>query len=172
MRICVVFFFCFLDSVAIASETDPRPNSTEKLKHWRRVKFAEYDPPAIATQQSPPSALGNREEHENDGGVRGMGCRCLYASLLSPLSSFLSLLSLSLSLSFFLFLSFSLSLSLSLSLSTHTHTRARAGSKNSKQQASSPGRGGQRKQLTRSSTTKTCNAEKPRLSNFRRVARA
>ena len=70
MRIRVVSVGCFLLSIAIASETDPRPNSSEKLKHWRRVTLAEYDPPAITTPQSPATALGNgrRREHENDGG--------------------------------------------------------------------------------------------------------
>jgi len=63
MRIRVVCLGCFLLlSIAIASETDPRPNSSEKLKHWRRVTLAEYDPPAMA------AAHGNGHEHENDGG--------------------------------------------------------------------------------------------------------
>jgi hypothetical protein len=54
---------CFAISVAIAREKDPRPNSSEKLKQWRHVKrFAEHEPPATATPQSP--AL---QEHENDG---------------------------------------------------------------------------------------------------------
>ena len=61
--VCVAF------SVATAREEDPRPNRSEKLKQWRHVKrFAEHEPPAIATPQSLASALGNRQEHENDGG--------------------------------------------------------------------------------------------------------
>ncbi len=60
---------CFLLlSIAIASETDQRPNSSEKLKKWRRVTLNEYDPPAIATPQSPSTALGNGQEKEIDGG--------------------------------------------------------------------------------------------------------
>jgi hypothetical protein len=62
-------WFVLAFSVAIAREEDPRPNSSEKLQQWRHVKrFAEHEPPAIATPQSPASALGNRQEHENDGG--------------------------------------------------------------------------------------------------------
>ena len=45
------------------------PTSSEKLTLWRRVKkFVEYDPPAIATPQSPSTALGNGQEKEIDGG--------------------------------------------------------------------------------------------------------
>ena len=53
----------FLLSVAIASEKDPPPTSSEKLKLWRSVKkLVEHDPPAIATQS------GDRQEHEDGGG--------------------------------------------------------------------------------------------------------
>ena len=47
---------CFLLSIAIASETDPRPNSSEKLKHWRREKR-------------------NTQEDENDGGNADLSAR-------------------------------------------------------------------------------------------------
>ena len=44
------------------SETDPR---SQNLKHWSHVKkFAEHDPPVIATPQSPASAPGKRQEYE------------------------------------------------------------------------------------------------------------
>ena len=64
------WFLVFLwISIAISSETDVQTNSSEALKVWRRVRnFAEYDPPAIVTPQSPASARGNVQEHENDGG--------------------------------------------------------------------------------------------------------
>ena len=82
---------CFVLSVAIASEKDPRHprhprhpplHRQEKLKYWRHVKkFVEYDLPPIAT--SPASALGNRQE--NDGGKAclrkskdGEGDECLF----------------------------------------------------------------------------------------------
>jgi hypothetical protein len=69
MRIRVLYLGCFLLlSIAIASETDPRPNSSEKLKHWRRVTLTEYDPPAMATPQSQATPLGNGHEHEHAGG--------------------------------------------------------------------------------------------------------
>ena len=53
----------------MASETDPRPSSSEKLEHWRQMKkFAQYDPPPIANKQSTPPAVGNRQEHYTYGG--------------------------------------------------------------------------------------------------------
>jgi hypothetical protein len=60
-------------SAETASEADPRP---QNLKQWRHVKkFAEHDPPVIATPQSPASALGNRQEYENDGGKADLSNR-------------------------------------------------------------------------------------------------
>ena len=41
----------------------------EKLKHWRVKKLAGYDRPAIATPQSPASALGNRQERQDGCGT-------------------------------------------------------------------------------------------------------
>jgi len=76
MRAGFVCLGFFLLSVAIASEIDPRPNSGEKLKHWRQEKmFNEYDPRGIATQQSPASALRNRQEDENDGDKANLSAR-------------------------------------------------------------------------------------------------
>ncbi len=69
MRSWCVWLVCFAISAAIAREKDPRPNSSEKLKQWRHVKrFAEHEPPAIATPQSRASALGRGQVLENDGG--------------------------------------------------------------------------------------------------------
>ena len=56
MRAGFVCLGFFLLSVAIASETDPRPNSSEKLKHWRREKR-------------------NTQEDENDGGNADLSAR-------------------------------------------------------------------------------------------------
>ena len=62
-----LFLGCLSLCVAISSETDLRPNRSEALKLWRRVRnFAENDPPEIVTPQSP--AWDNGKEHGNDGG--------------------------------------------------------------------------------------------------------
>jgi len=77
-------------SAETSSETDPRsPN----LKHWSHVKkFAEHDPPVIATPQSPASAPGKRQEYENDGGKADLrnGQECEFeVGVLSQLTSHL-----------------------------------------------------------------------------------
>jgi hypothetical protein len=69
MRSWFACFVCFLLSAAISSETDPWQSSSEKLKHWRVKKLAGYDRPAIATPQSPASALGNRQERQDGCGT-------------------------------------------------------------------------------------------------------
>jgi hypothetical protein len=61
------WFACFvfvLLSAAIAKQTDPRPSSSEKLKHWRIEQKSSRN-----AYTFPTSALGKRPQHENDGGT-------------------------------------------------------------------------------------------------------
>jgi hypothetical protein len=65
MKWLFLLLVCLALCVAIRSEKDVQTNSSEALKVWRRLRNF---PPAIVTPQSPASAWGNGQEHENDGG--------------------------------------------------------------------------------------------------------